>query len=346
METLRVFTAFSGYDSQCMALERLGIGYDLVGWSEVSLNAIRAHDAVFPQYKDRNFGDISKIDWGRVPDFDLFTYSFPCTDVSLVGRRKGLKEGGGTKSGLLWECKKAIGQKRPKFLLMENVKGLVSQKFLPDLLKWDEFLTEMGYTSFIQVLNAKHYGIPQNRERVFVVSIHGSAWYDFPKPFGLRTKLPDMLEAGVDSWYYRNPKKLKRELRFFEIDEPCALTVKRSEYGRGIRAAYEAGEVKEKRRNMEILCPRTDGIANTLTTRPEDNLIIEPLREDGRLRVRLCTPRECFRLMDVSDTDIDKIQAAGISASQQYMLAGNSIVVDVLCHIFKNLFEIGGENED
>lgn len=91
--TLKVFTAFSGYDSQCMALDRMKINYELVGWSEIDKYAIMAHNAIYPQYKDRNFGDISKIDWENVPDFDLFTYSFPCTDISSAGQQKGLEEG-------------------------------------------------------------------------------------------------------------------------------------------------------------------------------------------------------------------------------------------------------------
>lgn len=89
---IRVFTAFSGYDSQCMALEKAGIEYDLVGWSEIDKWAIVAHNAVFPQYAERNFGDITKIDWNKVPDFDLFTYSSPCQDFSKAGKMRGGKK--------------------------------------------------------------------------------------------------------------------------------------------------------------------------------------------------------------------------------------------------------------
>ena len=121
MAKLRVFTAFSGYDSQCMALDLLGIDYELVGWSDIDPNAIKAHNAVYPQWADRNYGDISKIDWSRVPDFDLFTYSSPCTDFSSAGLQLGGEEGSGTRSSLLWECQKAIMCKKPKFLLLENV---------------------------------------------------------------------------------------------------------------------------------------------------------------------------------------------------------------------------------
>ena len=86
---IKVFTAFSGYDSQCLALNRLGIDYELVGWSEIDKYAIKAHDALFPQWAERNYGDISKVDWAQVPDFDLFTYSFPCTDISASGKQEG-----------------------------------------------------------------------------------------------------------------------------------------------------------------------------------------------------------------------------------------------------------------
>lgn len=89
---LRVFTAFSGYDSQCMALDRIGIPYTLVGWSEIDKNAIMAHNAVYPQYAERNYGDIQQIDWKQVPDFDLFTFSSPCQDFSAAGLQRGGKK--------------------------------------------------------------------------------------------------------------------------------------------------------------------------------------------------------------------------------------------------------------
>ena len=99
---LRVFTAFSAHDSQCLALNRIGVDYDLVGWSEIDRYAIKAHNALFPQYAERNYGDISRIDWANVPDFDLFTYSFPCTDISAAGQQKDFTEGSGTASASLW----------------------------------------------------------------------------------------------------------------------------------------------------------------------------------------------------------------------------------------------------
>lgn len=221
---LRVFTAFSGYDSQLMALRNIGIPCELVGWSEIDSYAIKAHNAVFPEYADRNFGDITKIDWGgQVPDFDLFTYSFPCTDVSNAGKQKGLAENSGTRSSLLWECKKAIVAKRPKYLLLENVKALVSKKFLPYFNAWQEWLSVQGYTNFAQVLNAKDFGVPQNRERVFVVSILGEAWFGFPEGKPLDLRLKDILESHVDEKFYMPQNKVNGFIADLAEDELVKL---------------------------------------------------------------------------------------------------------------------------
>ena len=201
---LRVFTAFSGYDSQCLALNRIGINYDLIGWSEIDKYAIQAHNALFPQWAKLNYGDISKINWSQVPDFDLFTYSSPCQDFSQAGLQRGGEKGSGTRSSLLWECERAIREKRPKYLLFENVKALTSKKFINVFLQWEHTLERYGYANFAQVLNAKDYGVPQNRERVFMVSIlNGNPFsFQFPEPQKLKKRLIDVLEDDVDEKYY------------------------------------------------------------------------------------------------------------------------------------------------
>lgn len=200
---LKVFTTFSGYDSQCLALRKAGIPFDLVGWSEIEKRAITAHNALFPEFKDRNYGDICKIDWGNIPDFDLFTYSSPCTSFSLAGKMLGGEEGSGTQSSLLWECKKAIEIKRPKYLMLENVEMLVSQKFIHTFKKWIAFLTSLGYTSYWKVLRGSEYGIPQDRSRIFVVSVmNPKKEFVFPKARALKSSVEDHLlskeELGHD----------------------------------------------------------------------------------------------------------------------------------------------------
>ena len=216
---LRVATAFSGYDSQKMALERLhkafpNFCYELVAWSEIDENAITAHNAVFPEDKDKNLGDISKIDWSKAPDFDLFTYSFPCQDISSSGKQRGFEEGAGTRSSLLWECKKAIEAKKPRFLMMENVKALVSAKFMPFLRQWQTWLHQQGYENFTQVLNASDYNVPQNRERVFMISIlrtdsEPTPSFYFPKKMKLERRIKDILEPNVDEGFYLSDKALE-----------------------------------------------------------------------------------------------------------------------------------------
>lgn len=217
---LRVFTAFSGYDSQCLALKRLGIPFDLIGWSEIDKYAIQAHDVLFPEYKDRNYGDISKIDWFLVPDFDLFTYSFPCTNISNAGKQEGFDEWSSTASSLLWECRKAIVAKKPKYLLMENVKALLSAKFKPLFMKWQNELASYGYSNFMKVLDAQDYGVPQHRERVFMVSIlDENASFHFPEPFPLDKRLKDVLEEYVDEKYYLSKKIIDTFIERNKINE-------------------------------------------------------------------------------------------------------------------------------
>ena len=216
---LRCFYAFAGYNSQKMALNRLvehfpEFHHVCVGWSEIDANAIKANNAVFPEDADKNFGDITKIEWDKVPDFDLFTYSFPCQDISASGNQRGFEEGSGTRSSLIWECKKAIEIKKPRFLMMENVKALTQKKFQPYLKKWQTWLHQQGYENFTQVLNASSYNVPQNRERVFMISIlrtddEPNPSFYFPKKLKLERRIKDILEPTVDESFYLSDKALE-----------------------------------------------------------------------------------------------------------------------------------------
>lgn len=223
---LRVFEAFAGYGSQSMALRNIGVDHEVVGISEIDKYAIMGYNATHPATK--NYGDISKIDWEQVPDFDLFTYSFPCTDISNAGAQAGFEEGSGTRSSLLWECRKAIEQKHPRYLLMENVKAITSKKFLPGLLKWQEFLSKHGYVNFIEILNAKDYGVPQNRERCFLVSILNAGWYQFPEPVELTVKLKDILEENVDEKYYLDQERVDKFISGLSDEKRAQLEEGRS----------------------------------------------------------------------------------------------------------------------
>lgn len=290
MGKLRVFTAFSGYDSQCMALDLLGIDYELVGWCDIDVNAIKAHDSVYPQYASRNYGDISKIDWDQVPDFDLFTYSSPCQDYSFAGLQKGGDEGSGTRSSLLWECRKAIIAKRPKFLLMENVKALVGQKFYKTYQKWDNFLMQSGYRTYSQVLNAKAYGVPQNRERIFNISILDdgqSSFYSFPPSFPLTRCLSDLLEAGVPESYYLSGEKVRNIFSWLAIGDGLLPILHRVAVSGGIVDAggrstgRMEGNPKERQSRgsgtkVQMLELNQDSdVSNTLTSVQKDSYVLQ-----------------------------------------------------------------------
>lgn len=219
MKIIRTFEAFAGYGSQLMALRRLEesnpneIKIVPVGISEIEPNAIKAYHAVHGE-NVTNYGDISKIDWAQVPDFDLFTYSSPCQDFSAAGLQRGGEKGSGTRSSLLWECEKAISIKRPRYCLMENVAALVSQKFIKLFQRWMLTMEGYGYKNFAQVLNAKDYGVPQNRARIFLVSIlDDEARYSFPKPQPLHVRLKDVLEPKVDEKYYLSDKMVESFLK-------------------------------------------------------------------------------------------------------------------------------------
>ena len=322
MRTIRVFEAFAGYGSQMMALKRLerdfpAISFESVGISEIDKNPINAYMAVHGETK--NYGDISKIDWKDVPDFDLLTYSFPCTSISMAGLREGFTEGSGTASSLLWECRRTIKEKKPKYLLMENVKPIVNATNMPNFQKWLDFLTEMGYTNHWKILNAKDYGIPQHRERCFCVSIlNETKPFEFPKPFELKYCIKDFLDNPLDesSWY--NEKYLHNLHWYEKRDYPKGSLMK---VGNCFKSDYATGNIYD-----------ANGIICTIMENHGTGTLINI---DGR--IKKATASEQLRFMGVSEDDIQKIQSA-CKRSACRKLAGNSIVVDVLYYIFKSMF--------
>ena len=236
--TLRVFEAFAGYGSQSIALGLLAeafpdFRFQTVGISEIDKYAIKAYAALHGSTIP-NHGDITKIDWSQTADFDLLTYSFPCQDISSAGKQRGFSEGSGTRSSCLWACANAIEKKRPKFLLMENVKALTQTKFADDFRRWREWLIKQGYKNYYTILNAKDYGVPQNRERVFMVSFLGDhSPYSFPKPFELTRRLKHILEDEVEEKYWLKPEQIRAIINHNER--------KQSE-GCGFKTNFQTGE--------------------------------------------------------------------------------------------------------
>lgn len=199
---LRLIELFAGIGSQTQALKNIGVPHKVVAISEIDKYAIQSYEAMHG--KVNNLGDIRAIK--ALPDADLWTYSFPCQDISVAGKGAGIKEG--TRSGLLFEVERLLNVASengtlPQYLLLENVKNLVSKKFKADFDRWLSFLSSLGYTNYWQILNAKDYGIPQNRERVFCVSIRGEhTSFVFPEKQELKLRLRDMIDAVVDEKYY------------------------------------------------------------------------------------------------------------------------------------------------
>ena len=196
-------------------------------------------------------GDISKINPSELPDFDFMTYSFPCQSISVSGRTEGIIRGQ-TRSGLLYECEKVIEHKRPKYLLLENVKNLVGKQFKPQFDEWLEYLESLGYTNYWKVLNSRDFGVPQNRERVFVLSILGEHDpYEFHSGFELDIRLKDVLESDIDEKYYINTdranqliQKLYNTGQITDDIVACDSTIlnpKALEVGNCITARYDAG---------------------------------------------------------------------------------------------------------
>lgn len=220
---IRLIELFAGYGSQAMALERIGAKFEHYRVVEFDKYAIASYNAVhgtdFPTM------DIAKVHAEdlNICDTEVFTYlltySFPCTDLSVAGKQAGMKKGSGTRSGLLWEVERILKEIRddggdlPQILFMENVPQVHANANMVDFQNWIDFLTSLGYVSYWQDLNAKNYGVAQNRERCFMFSFFGEYNYHFPQPIPLKKKLKDYLEDDVDEKYYINNEKTDKLIK-------------------------------------------------------------------------------------------------------------------------------------
>lgn len=299
---MRVLELFGGYGSQALALENLG--YDFTSdLCEIDKYAIQAYNQLHGETK--NWGDICSIDETQLPHYDLITYSSPCQDFSVAGKQAGGDKGSGTRSSLLWECERIIRAVKPKYLLMENVKNLVGKKHIHNFIAWLKTLESLGYQNFWKVLNAKDYGVPQNRERVFVVSILGGGQYQFPEPIPLTKRLKDVLEQNVDEKYYLSDKLIQGFLHRQETnnngfaknginvrnekDYATSLTARMAKCGMTDNYIQEPIACSSRGRNPYNPSDRTTGIpieqrieintngtTNTITTVQKDNYVIVP----------------------------------------------------------------------
>lgn len=378
---IQTFELCAGYDSQLMALERLkkkysDFDYECIGWSEIEPSAIALHNACFPSLSGKNFGDMTKIDWSKVADFDLLTYSTPCQSVSQAGKQKGIEEGSNTRSSILWFTRNAIITKRPKYLLMENVEALVQTKFIGFFNKWRKELESYGYVNYAKVVNAADCGVPQNRKRVFMLSIRNDGDkidYHFPRKTKLEKHLVDVLEENVDEKYYLSNDLLTDEggylmfkgKKIFEggvcAREPISAALRTRSNGKWIKGEKHEQKVElgknvanaitsvskdslvvlgfSRGKRGEVVNYHEKEVSNTIhTSSGSGSNMDEFVLNKTRLRIRRLTPRELFRLMDVDEEYIDKMLESGVPKSSLQKAAGNSIVVTCMERIFEELW--------
>ena len=242
---IRLIELFGGIGTQAMALRDIGADFEHYRLVEFDKYAVQSYNAVHgTRYTVHDIRDIHAKDLGVV-DKDkycyLMTYSFPCTDLSVAGQMKGMsksewEKGNSTRSGLLWEVERILkemsDEELPDVLLMENVPQVHAEKNEADFNAWLDFLTSKGYINFFDDLNAKDYGIPQNRERCFCVSFLADEFteYNFPEPVKLEKVMKDYLEDEVDEKYYINNDKADKLIK--ELIESGVLAENRTEQNR------------------------------------------------------------------------------------------------------------------
>lgn len=258
---LKVLSLFSGIGAFEVALNELNIEWELDHYCEIDKFACQSYNQIHGTTDEDNLKDVTNIDYSKIGDIDLVTYGFPCQDISLAGNQKGFfdEEGNLTRSGLFFNAADVIRHTKPKFAIFENVKNLTGKKFKAEFETVLSTLDGLGYNTYWKVLNAKDYGIPQNRERVFGISIrkdidHG---YTFPLPIELTLRLKDMLEKQVEEKYYLSQDKVDNFSKKFDetplINKPSIKElgfIKKSENGKQHQSNTVYG---------------IDGLARTLT---------------------------------------------------------------------------------
>ena len=260
---IKYLSLFSGIGAFEKAMQNLRIPYDLVGYCEIDKHASKSYSLIHHVPESKNFGDITKIDETKLPkDIDFISYGFPCQDISIAGNLKGFEdeEGNKTRSGLFFDALRIITHTQPQFAIAENVKNLTSARFKKEFDIVLRSLEEAGYNNYWKVLDASDYGIPQHRERVFIVSIrkdvdHGL--FRFPDPMELKTKMINLLEPED------------------EVDDKYYLSEAMYDYCMGV--GQKDSKFPRKARFLSNVNRPNQDIANTISThsgsRPVDNFI-------------------------------------------------------------------------
>lgn len=368
----RVIELFSGVGSQRMAFNivsaQTGIEFEYVAQCDIDKYAVKSYNAIHGVTP--NLGDITKVE--VLPDCDILTWSFPCQSLSQAGRKEGMAKGSDTKSSLAWEVIRLLGcSHKPEWLVMENVPMITDKTNLKDFNQIINALNLLGYRSRYRILDATDFNVPQTRSRCLMVSRLGGMVPDFPTPIGLNHILGDFLEPNPDPKYYLSPRRVKSIIVASERNKAMGngfqcFPVTKNDVARTITVKPdrkssthlldidEESALKIKTNNstgwmfgfpgdgVVLGQPQARGVVRskqspTLTTHPQGTGVIT---EDSKLRV--LTPRESWRLMGLCQINPDgtfndtnyELAAQHVSNSQLYKQAGNSIVVDVLVHLY------------
>ena len=342
---IKLLELFGGIGACTKAFKRLGIEHEVVDYVEIDKFAVASYNAI----NNTNFSPQDISQWDKDVDVDFIMHGSPCQDYSLNGRNQGGDEGSGTRSSLMYETVRIVEKLRPKYVVWENVRNVLSYRHKHNFDKYLGKMESLGYTNYYQLLNAKDFGIPQNRTRIFVVSIQNDlgVFFEFPQRKDLKLTLKDMLETNVDEKYTLNDEQMQyitTEKRvnnyqntaitltakcqnhvqdsFIKVAVPNRAGFQKAYEGDCINIAYPHSATKRGRVGHQI--------AQTLMCNDTLAVVTEGLV------TRRMTPREYFRLMGFDDLDFDKATSV-TSDTQLYKQAGNSIVVNVLEAVLTNL---------
>lgn len=364
---VRLIELFAGIGSQAKALELLGVDFEHWKVCEFDDYAMKSYNAVHnTNFKTTDIQNLTASDL-EIKDRDkyeyILTYSYPCTDISIAGKREGMERNSGTRSSLLWEVERLLkecGNNKPQILLMENVRECHNGKNAPLFFEWTSFLRSIGYKNFYTDMDAKNYGIPQTRKRCFMISIlDENAYYEFPQACGLSYSVKEFLEDKVDEKYYIKEKtalplikKMKKECPDATIiDDTYGFNNSEVRFFPNVCPTLRAAKanlkciVAMRGRSSDSRSNQTPGVSteqrleknktdrcNTITTVQKDNLIFE------NKRLRTLTPKEVWRLFCFEDKDVEKASEF-VPDTQLYKQGGNCIVVNCLVAILGQLFE-------
>lgn len=363
---------FPPTEEMAQLLKDRNIGYDSkkkeqYNWDKL-VNSKTGNERIKKYYAamilQNNLGDIEKIE--SLPDCDLLTYSAPCQDFSIQGKQRGAIRGE-TRSGLLYEVERLLVEKHesneemPKFLMMENVKNLVGKKFMPTFQDWMRRLYDLGYDTYWAILNGKQCGVPQNRERTFAISIRkdiDTQTFEFPIPFDNHIRLKDIVDKTVDPSYLLSEQAMGKYKDYFSnSNNRSDIRQVGQIYGSPKEPNPQAGRVYDEEYISPALdtCSGGNKMPKILTT-PDFSYCLDAnywkgtnvnayIRDRRRQLVftdkwvRKLTETECFRLMGFEDEDVDKAKAVGVSKSQLYKQAGNSIITNCISLIMEHLYK-------